>query len=268
MAHLDLGPGRAIYFEHDEGADGKPTFVFVNALTGSTAAWQAEIGPALRNAGFGTLAWNFRGQAESKYSSGDTLDEGTITSDLMRLLDELKPIKPILVGLSIGGLYCANAYLRGAEASALVFINTLRKPGTHLDWVNESATRLAKLGGGQLMMDATLPHIAGPAFLEKMRPNALGDAPYTGLEEEDGIYQLMANARRSDWDVAYEKLDLPVLCLSGQCDRVFYNQENVAELMARLPNAYEIVYSDLGHLIPVEDGARTAEALIELGVGL
>ena len=36
MAHLEIGPDRSIYYEYDEGADGKPTFVFVNALTGNT----------------------------------------------------------------------------------------------------------------------------------------------------------------------------------------------------------------------------------------
>ncbi len=265
MAFLNLGAERAIYYEYDEGTEGKPTFVFINALTGNTGAWQAEIGPAVRHAGFGTLAWNFRGQVESKYAAGDTLDEGTITSDLMRLLDELAPPKPILAGLSIGGLYAANAYIRGSAASGIVFINTLRKSGTHLDWVNEASTRLARLGGGQLVMDANLPHLAGPAFLKKMRANALGEAPYEGLEETNGIYQLLANARQSDWNVEYEKLDLPVLVMSGTCDRVFYNKANVAELMGRLPDVREVVFDDLGHLIPVEDGARTADALITFG---
>ncbi|MCP5083847.1 MAG: alpha/beta fold hydrolase [Alphaproteobacteria bacterium] len=262
MSVLVLGPSRSLYYKYDPSGSGKPTFVFINALTGNVAAWQAELGPALREAGYGTLAWNFRGQANSTYAPEDTLDEATITSDLMALLEELSPQKPILTGLSIGGLYGINAYLRGSKASAMVFMNTLRKPGTHLSWINEAVTRLAKVGGGQLMMDANLPHIAGPAFLEKMRANALPDAPYVGLEESDPIYQLLANARDADWDIAYEKLDLPVLSLTGKCDRVFYNPENVAELMGRMPNATEVVFDDIGHLIPMEDSARTASALI------
>ncbi len=263
MSVLELGPSRSLYYEHDPSASGKPTFVFVNALTGSVAAWQAELGPALRDAGFGTLAWNFRGQADSAYAADDTLDEATITADLMRLLEEVSPDRPILTGLSIGGLYAANAYLRGSNAAALVFMNTLRKSGTHLNWINEAVTRLAKIGGGQLMMDANLPHLAGPAFLEKMRANALPDeAAYQGLEESDPIYQLLSQARGADWDIAYEKLDLPVLSLTGKCDRVFYNQANVAELMGRMPNVREVVFDDIGHLIPMEDAGRTAEALI------
>lgn len=269
MSTLELGPSQSLYYEYDPSSSGKPTFVFINALTGSVAAWQAELGPALREAGYGTLAWNFRGQADSTYAPDDVLDEATITSDLMALLEGVAPERPILTGLSIGGLYAANAYLRGSKASGMVFMNTLRKSSTHLSWINESVTRLAKIGGGQLMMDANLPHLAGPAFLEKMRANALpADEVYQGLEESDPIYQLLANARGADWDIAYEKLDLPVLSLTGKCDRVFYNADTVAELMARMPDVTEVVFEDIGHLIPMEDAARTANALIQFAARL
>ena len=68
--------------------------------------------------------------------------------------------------------------------------------------------------------------------------------------------------------IAYEKLDLPVLSLTGKCDRVFYNADNVAELMGRMPNATEVVFDDIGHLIPMEDAERTAGALIDFAARL
>jgi 3-oxoadipate enol-lactonase len=54
-----------LYFEYERPEDGAPCFIFVNALTGSTNAWQADIGPALRKQGFGTLTYDFRGQEKS-----------------------------------------------------------------------------------------------------------------------------------------------------------------------------------------------------------
>ena len=56
--------------------------------------------------------------------------------------------------------------------------------------------------------------------------------------------------------------------LTGKCDRVFYNAENVAELMGRMPNATEVVFDDIGHLIPMEDAARPARALIDFAAKL
>ena len=64
------------------------------------------------------------------------------------LLAQLDPPAPILVGLSIGGLFAAQAYLAGAPAIGLVLINTLRKPSQRLEWINQAMVRLARLGGG------------------------------------------------------------------------------------------------------------------------
>ncbi|MEM8843316.1 MAG: alpha/beta fold hydrolase, partial [Pseudomonadota bacterium] len=114
MSELDLGGGNALYYLHTKPSrGGAPTFVFVNALTGSTDHWEAVIAPALREAGFGTLSYNFRGQAESRFADGVELTDDLIIGDIQTLLAELAPERPILVGLSVGGLYAARAVLAG-----------------------------------------------------------------------------------------------------------------------------------------------------------
>lgn len=56
MAELELSAGESIYYEYDPPGAKGVTFVFVNALTGSTDAWEAKVAPALRAGGFGTLS--------------------------------------------------------------------------------------------------------------------------------------------------------------------------------------------------------------------
>ncbi|MEO1842567.1 MAG: hypothetical protein ABGY21_13815 [Pseudomonadota bacterium] len=74
MPLLKLGPNDGLYYEHSHPANtGAPTFVFVNPITGSVDIWQAEVGPALRDAGYGTLAYNFRGQPDSPYQEGTSM---------------------------------------------------------------------------------------------------------------------------------------------------------------------------------------------------
>ncbi|NJO38823.1 MAG: hypothetical protein HC871_15980 [Rhizobiales bacterium] len=52
MAVFQIGDGDALFYEHRRPQDeGKATFAFFNALTGETGAWEASIGPALREAG-------------------------------------------------------------------------------------------------------------------------------------------------------------------------------------------------------------------------
>lgn len=257
-----------LHFEYNAPKGGAVCFVFVNALTGSTAAWQGEISPALRTQGFGTLAYDFRGQEQSPPADNDILDENLIVKDLVALLDHVAPPKPVLCGLSIGGLFAAKAILKGAPADGLVLINTLRKPGLALDWVNEAITRAAALGGPQLVMDMFLPLLMGPAKLADMRANCLSGDAYEPADPKSGLMRLLENSPSVDWEIPYEELSLPVLVMTGLRDRVFYNAGDVAELLARMPDAQELQFPELAHLIPAEDGAAVIDALTSFAARL
>lgn len=263
MNYLARGDDAALYYEYSAPAADGHTFVFVNALTGNTAAWQAEIGPALRERGHGTLAYNMRGQPESRFTKTDELDEDLIVGDLVALLEHIAPPRPLLTGLSIGGLFATRALERGAAAEGLVLINTLRKPTLALEWANEGMTRAARLGGAQFLMDLFLPFLVNPDFLAAMKDKCLGSEEYEGLSDEDGPMQLMSHARSADWDLAYENIAVPVLVMSGLLDRVFYHRADVAELRGRIPNAREVEFSDAGHLIPMERPQRTVQVLLD-----
>lgn len=168
-----LGPGDARYFEHrPPRAAAGATFVFFNALTGDAASWDAVIGPALRAQGHGTLLWNFCGQKDSPFGTSDAIGAGQIAADAVRLLEAERPLRPVCVGLSIGGLFAAQAHLADAACAGLLLINTLRKAGPRLEWVNAAVHRAALTGGGRLIQDlfvwrsrtsAPAPGAAGPA---------------------------------------------------------------------------------------------------------
>lgn len=268
MATLQICDGNNLYYEYTKpGAAGR-TFVFVNALTGNTGMWEAEdIGPALRAAGFGTLCYNFRGQAESAFTPGTDLGPETIVSDLKSLIDAITPVRPILVGLSIGGLFAAQAYLKGVAAEALVLINTLRKPSLRLEWINSAMVRMAATGGGQLIMEANLPMLVNPEQLAKMRPNLL-QGPYQPMRDGEGLYELMKGSLATDWNLPYEKLAVPVLLMTGLHDRVFRVAEDIAELEGRIQVRRHVTFENAGHLIPAERPAAFAAELMEFAKSL
>jgi len=268
MAVLRLGPGEGLHYEYDPPGDAGQSFVFVNALTGNTGMWQAEIGPALRAAGYGTLAYNLRGQQDSPYAPDTRLDDGLVADDLARLLQAVAPPRAILVGLSIGGLFAARAWLRGAAAEGLVLINTLRRPGPRLDWINRAMVRAVATGGLQLLMDLYLPLLVGEEKLSALRPTCLGEAPYQPLDPAHGHMNLLTWAAEADWDLPYERLDLPVLVMTGLQDRVFYDRAAVAALAARLPKARQLTLDNAGHLVPLERPAETVRALRDFAEGL
>jgi len=263
MPHLDLAPGEALYYEYDAPGAAGATFVFVNALTGNTGTWQhADIGPALRQAGFGTLAWNFRGQVNTRFGAGTALTPQLVVEDLRRLVAQLKPPKPIVVGLSIGGLFAAQAVLAGLPATALVLINTLRKPGVRLEWINQATAALARAGGTRLIMEANLPQLAHPDLLAAMRGGVFAPEPYQPMDRADGLYRLIEGSLATDWNFPWDRLRLPVLSMTGLHDRVFYVAEDVEALAARIAGLKRIEFRDAGHLIPVERPRAFAEALL------
>lgn len=265
MTILSISDTDGLYYDYKEATrpDGK-TFVFVNAITGDASMWENSIAPTLRDAGHGTLAYNFRGQANSPFSPGLELTEDVIVGDLVRLLEEIKPQNIVPVGLSIGSLYAVKALFRGIEMDGLVLINMLRRIGTRIQWMNDIVPQLMAAGGPTLMRDAFTHLITGPAFAEKTREQVFGAPPeYAPMDPDCGPMNLVTHMGKADWDVAYENISVPALVITGLHDRVFYDADIFEELFARIPNATRVDMDHVGHMIPVEDPDGLAKAILD-----
>ena len=178
VSNLDINKKNSLYFEYEEDKQNTYMYVFVNALTGNTSAWNGVIGKRVRDAGHGYLTYNFRGQINSSFDESINLTSEIIISDLLKLIGHLNLKNIILCGLSIGGLYAAIASLEEIDVIGLVLINTLRKPSPRLDWINRAMVNAAKLGGSALIMDMRMPVITSPKFLDKVKINALNFENY------------------------------------------------------------------------------------------
>lgn len=266
MAVLDLdGENRLFYGYRPPTAATGRTFVFFNALTGDAAMWESPIGDALRAAGHGVLSYNFRGQRDSDFAPATALTPELIVADAAALLSHLRPPRAVFVGLSIGGLFAARTWLGGApgaEAEGLVLINTLRRDGPRLKWINDAVVRAAEIGGLELFKDLFVPLLFAEPWLAEHRDEFLRDQPYTPLAADSGHANLLKHAGAADWNVAYESLELPVLVITGLQDHVFLDNDAVAELTARMPRARRLDIADAGHLLPAEKPAALTEALL------
>ena len=265
MAKLDLDERNSLFYLHERPTRaGAPTFVFVNALTGNTGAWEGAVAPAVRAEGFGTLSYNFRGQDESAFAPGLELTEELIVEDLRILLERLAPQRPVLVGLSIGGLYAAKAIRAGAPAEGLVLLNTLREIGPRIAWVNEAMPKLVAFGGVRLFLDALLPLLVNQEFAARAHGDMLAST-YAAMDPDHGHLNLMRNARATDWAFDWASLGLPILNVTGLQDRVFLDREVVDRLYATLPDARREDWADAGHLLPQERPEKLAESLARFG---
>lgn len=262
MATVELAPGNALYYElqppsHDRGL----TFVAFNALTGEAAGWDPVMAP-LRAAGHGSLVFNYRGQSGSPVTDDAEISERQIVADAVQLLQTVAPPAPVLVGLSVGGLYAAKAWLAGAPAEGLVFLNTLRRQTARLAWVNAALTRMAEVGGLQLLKDLYLPLLTNLDWQVQNRGSFLQAGGYTPIDRGSGLYRLLKSGESVDWDLPYERLTLPVLSVTGLQDRVFLDRADVAALLARLPDVRAVEMPDAAHLIVLERPQAVAHQLL------
>lgn len=264
MSALNLGAHDNLYYEHQPPTQqARHTFVFFNALTGDVGMWNADVVPALHRQGYGTLTYNLRGQADSAFSDPQFLDCDHIVDDAMRLLSEIDPVKPILVGLSIGGLFAAHAMLRGAGADGLVLINTLRRNGPRLRWINDALVRCAEFGGLELFRDLFCPLLFNERWQAENRSKFLVQDSYHPIDRSSGIYHLLKYAADADWDLPYERLTAPMLVLTGLQDHVFLDLDDVAALTSRIPNAERKDQPDAGHMLPAECPRWLIDALVD-----
>ncbi len=258
-----LDSDNSLYYEYTPPEKaGASTFVFFNALTGDVGMWQNSVVPQLLEQGFGVLLYNMRGQANSPYSAGLSLDQTVIVQDAIALLEAISPPNPVFVGLSIGGIFAAWAAHGGATCDGIVLINTLRRDGPRLRWINDAVVRMAEVGGPMLMRDIMSPLIMNETWLGENRETCLGDESYEPLTADSGTYNLLSSARTTDWDFPYESLTMPVLVITGQHDRVFRDPVDVKTLYARLPNARHLELDNAGHMVPVEQPQALADALL------
>ena len=265
MPLLTIDAENAIFYLHTPPTrPGAPTFVFVNALTGTTDHWEAGIASALREQGFGTLTYNFRGQTDSTFAPGTQLTPKLIVEDLVRVVSELQPSNPVLVGLSIGGLFAAQAIQAGVSASGLVFLNTIREIGPRIAWINDALGVFAASTGVGIMMDATFPMLVNPEFLTAARPNML-TGKVAPLPADHPHMNLMSNSNKAEWDFPWTSLTLPVLNITGHCDRVFLDVEVVHRITSEMADVRCLDWEDCGHLVPLERPDRLTTALAEFG---
>lgn len=162
------------------------------------------------------------------------------------MIDQVSPARPILTGLSVGGLYAAQARARGLPAAGLVLLNTLREINPRIAWINDALPHYVAAGGAALFMGLMMPLLTNPEFAATVRANYLNGS-YTPLDPAHGHANLMRNSVATDWGFDWSSLDLPVLAITGLHDRVFRDPEVIDRLRALLPDARREDWGNAGH---------------------
>src|SRR5687768_17074358 len=104
--------GLRLYYEVHGKKDAKTTLIFLNGLTQSTIAWGLTIPHLLAEYQVILVDLVFQGQSD-KDAEWRTFDQHA--ADVKSLLDSLKPVDVVMIGLSYGGMVAQHFAVKYPE---------------------------------------------------------------------------------------------------------------------------------------------------------
>lgn len=251
------------------GAAERPTILMLHGGGQNRFSWK-NTGQILADHGFHVVALDARGHGDSDRAPGAEYTVDALTSDVLRVLDEIgRPVT--LIGASMGGLTgILVADLAGpAKVTKLVLVDVVprfEKDGSarirdfmfsHVhgfDTLEEAADAIA----------AYLPHRKRPRNLEGLKKN---------LRHRHGRWYwhwdpAFLTAPNDDPFVRVERLEkaavdltIPILLIRGKMSDVV-SVEGVQDFLAKVPRAEFVELSGAGHTAAGDDNDAFSDAVV------
>jgi pimeloyl-ACP methyl ester carboxylesterase len=225
---------------------GVPALVFLHYWGGSARSWRhvvEALAPEFRTVAIDQRGWGRSGAPASGYALAD------MAGDALAVIEALDLERYILVGHSMGGKVAqllASRRPRGLIGLALV---APAPPCTlHLPLeIREGMVRAYDTRDSIIMtVDQVLaPNGLDPEDLETVIADSLAGAPAA-----KAAWPLVTSQEDITAEVA--NIDVPVIVISGERDRVDPPDVLRRELLPRIPQARLHVLPQIGHLVPFE----------------
>lgn len=245
-----------IHYRFMPGEAGQPTVVFINSLGTDFRIWEAVV--ALLPPRFSILLHDKQGHGLSGLGPGPR-HIGDYAGDVLALLDHLRIDRPVLCGLSVGGIIAQHILIHHpGRAAAAILSNTAAKVGTEESWNDRIAA--VKTGGIASIAGMVMERWFSPAF---HRTRAAELALYTHMltrTDADGYTACCAAIREADYRSGLSGIGVPVLCIGGTHDGAT-PPAIVKDTAAAIPGARYVEMENAGHLPCIESPEAYAQAV-------
>ena len=242
-----------IHFE-DRGT-GDPALVFLHYWGGSSRTWRHVIDEL--DGRFRTVALDQRGWGQS-----DAPDTGFALADMAgdaeRLIASLGLTRYVLVGHSMGGKIAQLITSRQPVGLAgLVLVASA--PPTPLALAGPARDMMATAYDTRESVEATIDLVLTATPLSREDHEQVVADSLRGTAQAKRAWP--AESSGEDITAATAAIDVPVLVVSGENDRVDTVETARAELLPRLARHQFTVLSGVGHLLPLEASIEVAELI-------
>lgn len=239
---------------HDAG-QGEPAIVFLHYWGGSSRTWRHVTG--LLAPSFRTIAMDQRGWGESGAGTGD-YGIATLAADAMGVVEALDLERYVVVGHSMGGKvaqWIAASQPKGLAGAVLV------APASPSPSILPEEQR-AMLSRAYDSRDSVLwslenvltAHALAATDAEQVVADSLRGTPGAKL-----AWPMQSMCE--DISAMVPRIQVPVLIVAGELDRVDPPAQVKAEVLARIPTASLHELPGTGHLSPLESPQAVSAAI-------
>ena len=239
---------------HERQGD-RPTLVFLHYYGGSSRTWSAVIEALPADMGF--IAPDLRGWGRSEHTvDGHTL--AGYAEDIEAVLAASHLDDYVLVGHSMGGKIAQLiASRRPAGLRGVVLVAPA--PPTAMALPPEARAGLAAVYDTRESIEGALDHVLTARALSPEQREQVIEDSMCGVREARLAWPMTIS--QEDITDAARRIDVPVLVLSGDEDKVDATATLRAELMPHLAQGELRVLSGVGHLIPLEAAEEAARSI-------
>jgi 3-oxoadipate enol-lactonase len=234
------------------GDDKKQPVIFIHGFPYDHTMWEDQI--ELLKETYFCVAYDVRGLGESAVGDGQYTME-LYTEDLFSVIKELKLVKPVLCGLSMGGYISLRAVEKAQDLfSALILCDTKSEPDDDPAKLKR-ASNINQINSGEFIkfVDGFVTNCFAeetPKEEEKMFLTTLFKAHKNDPVGVKGA--IIAIMSRTDTTPFLKHIKIPTLVLCGSFDRL--TPPVVMRAMAeKIPGSEFAIIPRAGHMTPLEN---------------
>lgn len=258
----DARPSQVLPHVHEDGRPGAPPVVLVNGWTASGLVWPAALVRSLARSCH-VLRIDNRGTGWSRHLRRP-FTIADLADDVRRTIDDRGLDRPVVVGISMGGMITQELALRSPRHVGHAVLLGTRPPAP--EHSNPPAFVTARLMAPPLpgqpldeFMRQRWEAVTGPGFHER-HPRAMGEMVRTIVQRPTPRGAVLDQARAiAAWSGArrLRQLEVPATVVHGSDDPLI-PVRNGMRLAQLVPGARYIELAGVGHLVPHEAPAAVA----------
>ncbi|HEX7358151.1 MAG TPA: alpha/beta hydrolase [Ignavibacteriaceae bacterium] len=245
-----------------EGNNKNKPIIFVHGFPYDSTMWQSQID--LLKEKYFCVAYDIRGLGESPAGQGQFTMESFV-DDLETIIDELKLVKPVLFGLSMGGYIALRAVEKFEDKfSAIIFCDTRADADGNEGKLKRAAAikRINSEGLAPFTKDF-VTNCFGENFKQNNKNEFENRITKSTAFNPVGVKgSLLAMMGRNDTTEYLSKIKIPALIFCGEFDAL--TPPSVMKPMAeKIKDSDFVLIKNSGHMSPIENPKEVNEAIIK-----